>query len=179
LNSKRNEEKQNKTYSQSLRSEEDEEGPFYEDFKTRSKIVHPRGRTITETDNIWFTLLTCNANQIHFNKDYAERYFAQPPFNGRMVINSALVFSIILGLSSEETSKNGIMLGLANFRIMNPTFAGDTLYAESEVLETRESASHPTMGLVRVCTRGFKQGKIQVIEFDRTFMVRKAGKQWE
>jgi itaconyl-CoA hydratase len=156
-----------------------EKGPFYEDFKKGDKIVHNRGRTITEIDNIWFSLLTCNTNEIHFNKDYAERNFAQPPFNGRLVVNSALTFSIILGLSSEETSKNGIMLGLTNLKVTNPTFAGDTLYAESEVIEIRESASHPTMGLVTVRTRGFNQGKIQIIEFDRIFMVRKAGKQWK
>jgi acyl dehydratase len=89
-------------------------GPFYEDFRKGEQIAHPRGRTLTETDNVWFTLITCNTNQIHYNKDYAERNFSGPPFNGRLVVNFALVFSIVLGLSVEETSRNGIMLGLTN-----------------------------------------------------------------
>ena len=70
------------------------------------------------------------------------------------------------------------MLGLTDFSVMKPTFAGDTLYSETEILETRESASHPTMGIVRVKTRGFNQSGDAIIEFERTFMVRKKGEKW-
>jgi itaconyl-CoA hydratase len=155
-----------------------QDGPFYEDFVVGRKTRHPQGRSITDADNIWFSLLTCNSNQIHYNMDYAQKNFAAPPFNGKLVANSLLVFSIALGLSVEDTSKNGIMLGVTNLTIKNPTFAGDTIYSETEIIEKRESASHPTMGIVKVKTRGFNQRDTTVVEFERTFMVRKNGEKW-
>src|SRR5579864_2744585 len=109
------------------------DGPFYEDFKVGDIFVHSGGRTITDTDNIWFTLITCNTNQIHYNKEYVEKNFSDPPFDGRLVVNSLLVLSIVLGLSVSDTSKNGIMLGMTNWKITGPTFAGDTIHAKSEV----------------------------------------------
>src|SRR5438132_1053021 len=115
-------------------------------------MEHTKGRTLTDVDNIWFTLLTCNSNPIHFNKDYAERNFAEPPFLGRLVVNALLVLSIVLGITVEDTSKNGIMLTLTDCKILKPTFAGDTLYAKSQVLDRRESESHPTMGIVTIKT---------------------------
>ena len=142
-------------------------------------LRHPSGRTITDTDNIWFTLLTCNTNQIHFNKEYAAKNFANPPFNGRLVVNSLLTFSLVLGLSVDDTSKNGIMLGMTDWKAVNPVFAGDTIYSESEVVDKRESKRHPNMGLVTIKTRGFKQDGAPVIEFKRTFMVRKSQKEWK
>ena len=154
------------------------EGPFYEDFEVGKTISHELGRTITDNDNIWFSLLTCNSNQIHFNKDYAEKFFSKPPFEGRLVVNSALIFSIVLGLSVKDTSKNGIMLGMTDWEVVHPTFAGDTVYAESEVVAKRESGSHSTMGLVTVITRGFNQNNKTIMKFKRTFMVRKFGKEW-
>ncbi|MHB8566393.1 MAG: MaoC family dehydratase [Nitrososphaerales archaeon] len=156
-----------------------ESGPYFEDFVIGEKIAHEDGRTITDTDNIWFSLLTCNSNQVHFNKDYAEKNFANQPFNGRLLVNSALVFSIVLGLSAKDTSKNGFMLGMTDWQVKNPTFAGDTIYAESEIVSKRESESHKTMGLVSVSTRGFNQRNVTVLTFKRTFMVPKSGKTWE
>lgn len=153
-------------------------GPYYEDFVVGQKMSHEGGRTITDTDNIWFSLLTCNENQIHFNKDYTEKFYSGPPFSGRLVVNSLLVFSIVLGLSAKDTSKNGIMLGMTEWQVSHPTFSGDTIYSESEVLDKRESASHPTMGLVTVSTRGFNQTNKTILTFKRTFMVRKSGKNW-
>jgi itaconyl-CoA hydratase len=157
----------------------DLEGPFFEDFKMGAKLRHSGGRTITDTDNIWFSLLTCNTNQIHYNKEYAKNYFSDPPFNGQLVVNSLLTFSIVLGLSVNDTSKNGIMLGIKDWKATNPVFAGDTITSESDVIATRESKSHPTMGVVTVRSRGFKQGKIPVIEFERTFMVRRRDAKWK
>jgi itaconyl-CoA hydratase len=155
------------------------EGPFYEDLVEGQVLKHSQGRTITDTDNIWFTLLTCNANQIHFNRDYAEKNFSNPPFNGKLVVNSLLVLSIVVGLSVVDVSRTGIMLGITDWKITNPTFAGDTLYAESQILEKRESGSHPNMGIVTLRTKGFKQGGVQVMEFKRTVMIRKRGKPWQ
>lgn len=154
-------------------------GPFYEDFSIGQVLKHSRGRTITDTDNIWFTLLTCNTNQIHFNKDYAERNFSNPPFNGRLVVNSLLVLSVVIGLTVGDISQSGIMVGITNLKIINPTFSGDTLYAESEILEKRASKSHPHMGIITLKTKGYKQDGVQVMEFERTVMLRKSGKSWK
>lgn len=68
--------------------QQDDHGPFYEDFRVGQEMRHIGGRTITDADNIWFTLLTCNTNQIHYNKEYTEKYFSNSPFDGRLVVNS-------------------------------------------------------------------------------------------
>jgi len=154
------------------------DGPFFEDFHESAVITHSMGRTVNDTDNIWFTLVTCNTNQIHFNKDYAEKAFPGAPFHGRLLVNAFLTLAIVVGLTVEDTSKNGIMLGLNDLRVPNPTFAGDTLYAESKILSVRESASRPEMGIVEIATRGYKQDGTTVIEFRRTIMVRKRKAKW-
>lgn len=160
-------------------TEETEIGKYFEDFKKGQVMKHPLGRTITDADNIWFTLITCNSNPIHFNKDYAEKNFPGPPFNGRMTVNAVLTLAIVAGLGVGETSRHGIMLGLDKLKLTNPVFAGDTLYAESEVIETRESKTHEGMGIVTIRTRGLKQDTKQVIEFERSFLVRKRGQVWK
>jgi len=81
-------------------------------------------------------------------------------------------------LSVRDTSRNGIMLGMSSWKVTNPTFAGDTVRATSEVLSKRESKSHPSMGIITVRTQGFKQNDTPIMEFERTFMVRKRGKEW-
>ena len=159
--------------------QDDTVGRYFEDFRAGEKIRHVLGRTITDTDNIWLTLLTCNTNPVHFNKDYCEKYFSGPPFNGRLVVNAALTFSMIAGLCVEDTSKDGVMVGLNNMKLVNPVFTGDTLYARSEVLSARESKSHPEMGVVTIKNEVFKQDSTVVIEFERTFMIRKKGKSWK
>lgn len=154
------------------------EGPFFEDFREGAVIQHPMGRTISEADNTWFTLLTCNTNQVHFNKDYAEKAFPGEPFRGRLLVDATLTLAIIVGLSVEQTSKNGIMLQLTDLKIPNPTFPGDTIYAESRVLSARESKSRPEMGIVEIASRGFKPDGTTVMEFRRSIMVRKRGAAW-
>jgi itaconyl-CoA hydratase len=154
-------------------------GRFFEDFKKGEVIKHRLGRTITDVDNIWFSLLTCNTNQVHFNQDYTQKNFPGAPFNGRMLVNAALTFAVAAGLSVEDTSKNGVMVGLSNMKLTNPVFGGDTLYAESEVVETRESKSRKGMGLVTIKTRGYKQDGTTVIEFERTFLTRSKGRVWK
>ncbi len=156
-----------------------EEGPYYEDFSVGKMLQHYGGRTITDTDNIWFSLLTCNSNQIHTNQEYVKQNFSDPPFGGRLVVNSLLILSIVLGLSTQDTSKNGIMLGMADWKVVQPTFAGDTITSRSEVMAARESKSHPSMGIVTVKTRGYKQNESLVMEFERSFMVRKSHQKWK
>ncbi len=155
-----------------------EGGRFFEDFKVGENIRHRLGRTLTDVDNIWFTLLTCNVNQIHFNADYARRAFPKAPFEGRLVVNAYLVLSIVVGLSVDETSQNGIMLGQKNMRMLSPVFAGDTVYSETTILGKRSSKKHPNMGIVELWTEGFNQDRAKVVELERTIMVRKSRKTW-
>ncbi|MDG6898371.1 MAG: MaoC family dehydratase [Nitrososphaerota archaeon] len=136
------------------------------------------GRTVTDPDNIWFTLLTNNNNQIHFNSDYAKKNFPGEPFRGRMVVNGFLTLATVAGILVEQTSTNGFMLGMSNVRFLNPVFAGDTIYAECEVTAARRSESRPGNGVVSIRTRGYNQRKEKVIEFDRDFMVRERGTVW-
>jgi len=146
-------------------------GRFLEDFEVGDIYRSRLGRTVTETDNTWFTLLTANTNQIHFNRHYAEKTEW-----GRPLVNSTLTLAIITGLTVPDVSENGIALGWEEIRLPHPLFAGDTLYAETEVLESRESRSRPGMGIVKVKSRGINQDGRTVIEFIRTVMVWKRSK---
>ncbi|MFQ5761526.1 MAG: MaoC family dehydratase [Candidatus Bathyarchaeia archaeon] len=145
------------------------EGRFYEDFEIGDVYRHPYGRTVTETDNVWFTLLTMNTAQLHFNRHYAEQTEFKKP-----LVNSTFTLALVAGMSVMDLSENAVAnLGWGDIKLPNPVFAGDTLYAESEVLEKRESKSRPHAGIVTVKTRGLNQdGKI-VIEYTRTVMVYK------
>jgi itaconyl-CoA hydratase len=144
-----------------------ERGRFFEDFKVGEVYHHAMGRTLSEADNTWFTLLTCNTNEIHFNADYA----AQTEF-GRPLMNSCLMLSLVTGLSVDDISQHIVAnLGWDKVTLPAPVFAGDTIYAESEVLETRPSKSRPGQGIVRVRTRGFNQKGTVVIQFERTVLV--------
>ena len=129
------------------------EGRFYEDFTDGDVYRHPLGRTITESDNTWFTLLKLNTNQSHFNTHYA----ADGVF-GKPIVNSMLTIAIVLGMSVIDTSYNAFAnLGIDGLRLTSPVFVGDTLYSESLVLGKRESASRPYGGIVEVKTRGINQ----------------------
>ena len=142
-------------------------GRYFEDFRVGEVYRHALGRTLSEADNTWFTLLTCNPNEIHFNADYA----GQTEF-GKPLVNSCLTLALVTGLSVPDISRHLVAnLGWDRVRLPAPVFAGDTIYAESEVLETRPSSSRPGQGIVRVRTRGYKQDGTVVIEFERTVLV--------
>ena len=142
------------------------EGRYFEDFNVGDVYRCRLGRTLTETDNTWFTLLTSNTNQIHFNSDYARR----TEF-GKCLINSTLTLAIVTGMGVADVSENGVALGWDEVKLPNPLFAGDTLYSESRVLETRESRSNPQRGVVRVRTRGIQQEGKVVIDYVRSVLV--------
>ena len=143
------------------------QGRFYEDFTVGDVYRSRLGRTITETDNIWFTNLTLNTNQVHFNTPFAER----SPF-GKPLVNSAFTLSLVTGLSVTDVSENAMAnLAWDDIKLPSPVFAGDTLWCESEVLELRESASRPYAGIVGIRSRGINQRSEVVIEFRRTVMV--------
>lgn len=146
-------------------------GRFLEDFHVGDVYRHHPGRTISEADNTWFTLLTNNTHQVHINADYASR----TEF-GRPIVVSTLTLAIVTGLSVPDVSQNAVAnLGWDGVRLVAPVFAGDTLYASSEVLEVRPSRSRPRQGIVRVRTRGTNQRGETVIEFERTILVYKQG----
>jgi itaconyl-CoA hydratase len=146
-------------------------GRFYEDFEVGDIYQHALGRTITESDNTWFTLLSMNPNQLHFNQEYG----ARTEF-GRRLVNSTLTLSIVTGLSVSDVSQNVVAnLGWDEVRLPNPLFIGDTLYALSRVLEKRPSKSRPHAGIVKVETQGLNQDGMVVISFKRTIMVYKKG----
>jgi len=142
------------------------EGRYFEDFEVGDIYRCRLGRTLTEADNTWFTLLTNNTNQIHFNTEYAKR-----TEYGRPLINSALTLAIVAGMGVADVSENGFALGWGEFDLPHPLFAGDTLYSESEVLEKRESRSKPQLGIVKVRTRGIQQEGRVVISYARSVMV--------
>ena len=141
-------------------------GRFYEDFEVGDIYRARIGRTITQADNIWFTLLTNNTNQIHFNEHYAER----TEF-GRPLVNSILTLAVVAGLGVADTSENGFALGWDEITLPNPVFDGDTIYSESEVVDKRESRSKPQWGIVKFRSRGIKQDGTVVMEYTRSVMV--------
>jgi itaconyl-CoA hydratase len=146
-------------------------GRFYEDFAVGDVFRSRLGRTVTEVDNIWFTCLTLNTNQIHFNTPYAERtQFGKP------LVNSTFTLALITGMTVPDTSENAAAnLQWTDIRLPKPVFAGDTLWAESEILDLREASSNPSVGIVTMRCRGINQRREVVIEFKRTFMVYKRG----
>jgi len=142
-------------------------GRCFEDFAVGDVYRSRLGRTISETDNTWFTLLTMNTNQMHFNAPYAER----TEFGAPLVV-STLTLAVVLGLSVADTSENAVAnLGWGDIKLPKPVFAGDTLWAESEVLTVRKSKSRPDCGIVGIRTRGINQRAEVVIEFTRSFMI--------
>jgi itaconyl-CoA hydratase len=145
-------------------------GRCYEDLEVCAVIRHALGRTVTQTDNAWFTLLTANTNPIHFDAHYA----AQTEF-GRPLVNSTFTLALVTGLSVADISQHAVNLGWDEVRLPAPVFEGDTIYAQSEVLSKRESKSRPHMGLVEIKTTGFKQDGTIVMEFKRTLMIYKRG----
>lgn len=150
-------------------------GRCYEDFVVGDVYEHRPGRTVSEADNTWFTLLTMNNHPLHFDHAYA----AKTEF-GRPLVNSCLTLSIVVGMSVDDVSYRAIgNLGWDKVKLVAPVFAGDTLYAESEVLAKRESKSRPTQGLVTVRTRGLKADGTEFMSFERTVLVPRRGHQTE
>jgi len=144
-------------------------GRFFEDIEVGDVYVSRLGRTITETDNIWFTCLTLNTNQIHFNTPFAERTRF-----GQRLVDSTFTLALSTGLSVPDTSENAAAnLAWTDITLPSPVFVGDTLWAESEILDKRESKSNPSVGIVSMRCRGINQRGQVVIEYRRTYMVYK------
>lgn len=146
-------------------------GRYLEDFTVGDVYEHRPGRSITETDNTWFTLITMNQNPLHFDKAYA----AKSEF-GKLLVNSCLTLSIVVGMSVSDVSQKAIAnLGWDKIRLTAPVFVGDTIYAESEVLTVRDSKSRPDRGIVTVRTTGKKADGTVFMTYERSMMIPKRG----
>ena len=144
-------------------------GRFFEDFEVGDIYEHPLGRTVTTTDNSWFTLLTQNTAAIHF-----DHYYASQTEFGKPLVDSTFTLALVTGQSDTDISQNVFAnLGWDEVKLPAPVFEGDTIYSRSEVLEKRESRSRPDVGIVKVKTTGFNQEGTVVISFERTIMVYK------
>lgn len=142
-------------------------GRVFEDFEVGDIYEHPLGRTVTQADNIWFSCVTMNTNPIHFDANYA----SHTPFK-RPLVNSCFTLALVTGQSVIDLTMNAVAnLGWDEVRLVAPVFAGDTLYARSEVLEVRHSQSRPGQGIVRVRTTGRNQQGETVITFERTVLI--------
>jgi len=145
------------------------QGRFFEDFEVGDVYEHPLGRTVTTTDNMWFTLLTQNTAPIHVDHAYA----AQTEF-GKPLVDSTFTIALVTGQSVSDVSQNVFAnLGWDEVRLPAPVFEGDTIYSRSEVLDRRESKSRSNVGILTVKTTGFNQEGTVVITFMRTIMVYK------
>jgi itaconyl-CoA hydratase len=141
----------------------------YEDFAVGDVYRSAIGRTVTETDNLLFTTLALNTNELHFNEEAAKATEW-----GRILVNSTFTLALVLGLSVADTTQaGGVNLGWTDIRLPHPVFVGDTIWAETEVVSVRESASRPTHGIVGVRTRGINQRGEVVCEYARSFLVPK------
>ncbi|MGH3264019.1 MAG: MaoC family dehydratase [Trebonia sp.] len=146
-------------------------GRFYDDFTVGDVYQHPFGRTIGEADSTWFTQLTCNTNQNHFNVHYAA---SNPVSGGRIIVNSGLTVALVLGLTVIDMSQNAVAnLGWTDIRLLHPVYVGDTVYAESAVTAMRESASRPGMGIVTMNTRGLNQDGDVIVTWTRAVLTPK------
>lgn len=142
-------------------------GLYYEDLVEGLTIHHRPGRTISEADNTWMTLLSMNKHPLHFDAEYAKN-----TEHGRMVVNSVVTFAIVNGMTVYSLSaRTPANLGWNDVRLMHPVFIGDTLYASSIVKSRRLSASRPGDGIVTAFTTGFNGENTPVISFSRTFLV--------
>ena len=146
-------------------------GRYLEDFELGAVYEHRPGRTLTDADNIHFSLLTMNFHPMHCDVAFAEK----SEF-GKLLVSSGLTLAVVLGMTVNDISGKAVAnLGWKEINLTAPVFAGDTLYAETEVLEVRESKSRPTQGIVTVKTRAFNQHGVEIMNFIRSALIPKRG----
>ena len=146
-------------------------GLYWEDFVEGDVFEHRPGRTVLDVDNTYFTLLTLNVQQVHFDAAYATKTEWK-----KMLVDSTFTLALLTGMSVRTVSAKVVAnLGWDKVKATHPVFAGDTLYAESTVLSKRESKSRPTQGIVTVSTRGINQDGKEVMTFERTMLVHRRG----
>jgi len=144
-------------------------GRYYEEFEVGQTIQHWPGRTITEADNMLFSMLTMNHHPLHIDADFAAR-----TQHGQILVVGTLIFSLVAGMTVPDISGHAIAnLEYSEVRHLGPTFIGDTLYAQTTILDKRESRSKPDRGIVSVETVAFNQRKEKVLSFKRNVLIPK------
>ena len=148
-------------------------GKYYDELEVGMKFTHALGRTVTEMDNVLFSALTMNTQPLHVNEDFASK----TEF-GQRLVNGLYTLGLVVGLTVSELTEGTIIANLGYDRVVHPhpVFHGDTIYAESEILEMRESKSRPEVGIVRIKCQGRKPDGTIVVEFERTAMFKKRSK---
>ena len=142
-------------------------GKYFDELEVGMKFKHMLGRTITEMDNVLFSALTMNTQPLHINEDFASK----TEF-GQRLVNGVFTLGLVVGLTVPELTEGTIVANLGYDKVIhpNPVFHGDTIYAESEIIEKRESRSRPNVGIVRIKCWGRKPDGTIVVEFERTAM---------
>ena len=142
-------------------------GKYFEDLSPGQRLRHPIGRTVTEADNTLFCALTMNTQPLHLNRDFA----AKSEF-GQRIVNGIFTLGLVVGLTVSDLTEGTIVANLSYDRVVHPhpVFLGDTIYAETEVIETRPSASRPDRGIVRLRHRGLNQDGTVVVEIERSVL---------
>lgn len=144
-------------------------GRYYEEFKVGEKIVHSLSKTIFESDNNLFCLLTMNHHPVHINEDYASEQQ-----HGKILVVGTLVFSIVVGMTVQDISGKAIAnLDYEEVKHLRPVFIGDTLYAKSEILGKREASKHNDRGIIHIETIACNQNGQEVLKFRRHVLVKK------
>ncbi|MDE8670712.1 MaoC family dehydratase [Pseudarthrobacter sp. H3Y2-7] len=146
-------------------------GRFFEDFEVGDIYYHPAGKTVTTTDNQWFTLLTQNTSKTHVDANYAMQTEQGVP-----LVVSTYTLALVTGQSTTDLSMNVFAnLGWDKVRMPQPVFEGDTIYSRSKILAKRDSSSRPSVGIVTAATEGYNQDGVVVLSYERTFMVYRHG----
>ncbi len=145
-------------------------GMFFEDFEVGVVLAHEMRRTVTESDNVWFSAITMNPQPLHIDEE-----FSKGSMYKQRIVNSILTLGLVVGLTVAETTLGTTLgnLGFREVRFPKPVFHGDTIRAETEVLQVRDSRSQPQAGIVTVRHRGFNQHDELVCECERVFMMKR------
>ena len=144
-------------------------GNYYEEFVVDETIEHTLSKTIFESDNNLFSLLTMNHHPVHINTDYAKNNQ-----HGKLLVVGTLVFSLVVGITVPDISGKAIAnLGYDTIKHLAPVFIGDTIYAKTKVLSKKESASKSDRGIIHVETIGYNQNDEEVIKFKRSVLLKK------
>ena len=148
-------------------------GKYYDELEVGMKFKHPLGRTVTEMDNVLFSALTMNTQPLHVNEDFASK----TEF-GQRLVNGLYTLALVVGLTVSDLTEGTIIANLGYDKVVHPhpVFHGDTIYAESEIVEMRESKSRPEVGIVKIKCQGRKPDGTIVVEFERTAMFLKRSK---
>ncbi|HVN53764.1 MAG TPA: MaoC family dehydratase [Anaerolineaceae bacterium] len=147
-------------------------GKYFEELNVGDQFRHVQGRTITEMDNVLFCALTMNTQPLHLNEDFASK----TQF-GQRLVNGLYTMGLVVGLTVADLTEGTVVANLGYDKVIhpNPVFHGDTIYVETEVLEKRESRSHPDQGIIRFKHTGRKPDGTIVVEMERTALFLKKG----